>query len=811
MIGSRDRFLPLAPVLLLFGACSTPERIEPEPLPEPVVDTGLDLHDVQLGLVLDPVKRIVEGDCQLSWLVTSGPKSRVELTFGGPKPYEVTGAGGRDLPFQFEGDRLTIELTEPWSVDAVASLRIRYRGPAPRGLWFEGSAPAALIAATRLVADAEPVARSGWLPSAGVPASERATLTLTLGMPKEWTAIAPGVRESREVRGPAAVERWRTEGEQPLERMAFAAGEFSAASFESGGTTFELLTQGNDPRLLEPSLRESGPMLEYFEELFRAPYPYERFSEVCLPLERSIVLPRAALLPDTLLGDELARRDDDGYLTLAGAIARQWLGGSLQPLPGHGWLDEGLAAYVALLYGAETREEDEFLLELRRAQSIALEHAQPLVGFDVAAEGREALLARSISRLELLRHQVGDDVFRAGLADYVEKNQGRRVQTSDLQASMELASRSDLGAFFEDWILSPGDPSLDLRWVWHERSSEVVLDVVQTHGSNDGIPAFFRSRVEVEMRAGSNITRETIELDQRRSSYRFKLSEAPVWVRFDRVGALTKRVRFERGASEWLSIAAQDLDPLGRAEAVAGLGQLVRSNRDDSRVDLFRSQVSDRALNDPSAAVRASSARELGRIGGLEALLRLRQVASEDPSSDVRRSALQALVRFAPDEELATFAAEQFDAGFSWRTRAEAARLYTACAPAAARRWLTERLVIASPQERLRADMLRLLAELPDAEVTPLLLEWARDRFASSLVRVAAIEGLSKRLPQSEQLSVELASLLTAYERTVRMAAIEALAERRDPSARRSLAAYAPDASSSEERRVLEAVWRREG
>ena len=189
-------------------------------------------------------------------------------------------------------------------------------------------------------------------------------------------------------------------------------------------------------------------------------------------------------------------------------------------------------------------------------------------------------------------------------------------------------------------------------------------------------------------------------------------------------------------------------------------------------------------------------------------MIRLRQVASNDPSSDVRLSALRALQVFAPDLELAEFAASQFDSGFSWRTRAEAARLYSVASPTAARRWLTERLVIASPQERLRADMIRVLADLPDAEVTPLLMGWARDRFASSLVRVAAIEGLASREPRSEQLSVELSGLLGSGERRVRMAALEALAGRQDASARRSLANYAPVASSSEERRVLEAVWR---
>ena len=810
MTSVRDLSLPSlsAAALCALSACSQPVRPDLPPLPEPLAAQGIDLEQLELGIVLDPLERTIEADCELTWHVQTGPTQHVELAYAGPEPLEVLDANLRALPFDHTGERLVVELIDPWLPDSIGRLRVRYAGAVPRGLWFEGTPAQGLGGATRVVADAEASARAGWLPTTGSPASERARTVLRLDMPEGWTAVAPGERVERAVAAGRVRERWETRSEQPLEWIGFAAGEFDSAAFESGGVRFLLLTQGNDPSWLEPSLRESGPMLGFFSGLFGVAYPHPRFTELCLPVEAPIVLPQAAVLPDRLLGDELARRDDEGYLELAGALARQWLGGTLQPAPGHEWLDEGLAGYAALLYGEQSRDPDVHRLELRRAQRLAVEHPDALVGFDVTRHGREALVARSASRMELLRRQLGDETFFAGLADYVAQNQGRQVRTSDLQASMELASRENLEAFFADWVESPGDPRLELRWSWDADASEVVLETAQTHDANGGAPAAYRATVEVEMRAGSRITQRELELSARRETHRFALEEAPTWVRFDRQGALPKRLRFDRGGTEWLSIAAQDLDPIGRVEAVAGLGELARAHRGDELGAIYRAQVRDRALNDTSAAVRAAAVRELGRIGGLEARTRLEQVAQNDPQGRVRVAALEALAEFGRDAKLAGFAEEQFDEGFSWSTRIAAAGLYAAAAPDDARRWLSERLVIASPQERLRAGLIDVLAGLDGPEVVPQLAGWARDRQAACAVRVAAIEGLALREPRSEQVGQQIASLLSDRERRVRRAALEALVRRQDEVSRATIDAYAATATSAEERRLIEAAWR---
>jgi aminopeptidase N len=54
--------------------------------------------------------------------------------------------------------------------------------------------------------------------------------------------------------------------------------------------------------------------------------------------------------------------------------------------------------------------------------------------------------------LHLLREELGDALFWAGLRAYTRRFMGRSVTTADFQAAMEAGTRRDLHGFFERWV-----------------------------------------------------------------------------------------------------------------------------------------------------------------------------------------------------------------------------------------------------------------------------------------------------------------------------------------------------------------------
>jgi aminopeptidase N len=68
------------------------------------------------------------------------------------------------------------------------------------------------------------------------------------------------------------------------------------------------------------------------------------------------------------------------------------------------------------------------------------------------ANDRTVVYQKGAYVLHLLRQQLGDDAFWAGIRRYTTAHAGRSVTTGDFQRSMEESSGMKLGSFFDSWV-----------------------------------------------------------------------------------------------------------------------------------------------------------------------------------------------------------------------------------------------------------------------------------------------------------------------------------------------------------------------
>ena len=71
-------------------------------------------------------------------------------------------------------------------------------------------------------------------------------------------------------------------------------------------------------------------------------------------------------------------------------------------------------------------------------------------------EDRTLVYQKGAYVLHLLREEMGEQAFWAGIRKYTRAYYGKSVTTADFQAAMERASRKKLTAFFDQWVYLTG-------------------------------------------------------------------------------------------------------------------------------------------------------------------------------------------------------------------------------------------------------------------------------------------------------------------------------------------------------------------
>jgi aminopeptidase N len=814
-----------APLLLalalasLGGACAHTKPIvfrAPEALVHEPRRAAFDVDHYALDLELFPQTRSLDGRCTVRLFAREMALTSIELDLRGLEAVAVRDERGRELLFEQDGSTLRFFTAEALAPRALASFEVRYRGAPRSGLWFGRERDGA---PTQVYTQGECEDSSGWFPCFDAP-SERATSELRVVLPRAWRSLAAGEFVERvELDGDRAAERWRMTTAHPAYLTTLVAGEWRVEREEWSGVALEYWAAPEHADVLGPSLASTPEVLEHFSDLTGLRYPWPKYAQSCVENFRFGGMENitATTLTDTVLSDELGRRDVDPVDLIAHEAAHQWFGDLLTCEHwSEIWLNEGFATYFSELHREALEGVDAFRASMRDVQESYLtqdvgERRRPTVWstyrdpMDLFTSGHA--YPGGAARLHLLRFFVGDEVFFRGLKRYVADNVGRSVTSPDLRAAFERESGLDLRLFFEQWVFSAGFPEFAVGWTWDAPRQRVYIDVEQVQKPVQGTPNVFVTPVDIEVRdeTGARVTRVT--LDQRRQRFELAASTRPTWVVFDKHGWIPKRVALKRSTEEWLALAAHDDDVNGRRDALAELGARLAESRDDKLRWSIAEVVFER-LGDRTGAVRAAAARAFARVHTnpdhpiARALMR---AASSDGSAVVRIAALESLARWESRGKFADFALQQYEARFSYATMGAAARLLAAADPERAERWIVTQLGAASPHDALGAQLLRALATIPGREVDEHLLRAALDRRRGSAAREVALRELARRAaswPRARQAFVEILRETPWYR--LQNAAIDALGEVGDPAARTELQRWYAATVEPRQRRAIE-------
>ena len=125
--------------------------------------------------------------------------------------------------------------------------------------------------------------------------------------------------------------------------------------------------------------------------------------------------------------------------------------------------------------------------------------------------------------LHMLRHYVGDDIFKRSLKLYLERNSYFAVETDDFRKLLKNYPGKNLQQFFNQWIYKAGHPELEIEYSIIEKeienniNSELKIKITQVQEDSDDIPFEFPLEFKIVFSSSdsNDKTLNTIQISQK--------------------------------------------------------------------------------------------------------------------------------------------------------------------------------------------------------------------------------------------------------------------------------------------------------
>jgi aminopeptidase N len=474
---------------------------------------------------------------------------------------------------------------------------------------------------------------------------------------------------------------------QPTYLYVLVAGPYSVLPATFGDVPLEYWVYPGKEADAAVTFAPTAKMISFFENLYGVKFPWAKYAQITVPgIGGGAESTSATVLGDSLVHNQQNLVDFPSNRVISHEIAHQWFGDFVGYQDWtHVWLSESFATLGEYLYQADDLGEDEGAWNLYNKKRDYLNEAhnkfmraivtnkwdRPDQMFDNHSYAKGAVI------LNMFRDMVGSSMFQRIMQQYLQRHAYSNATTRDFFAVVEEVSGEDYQWFFDQWLLKPGHPVLELSSNWDDKRKIVSLSIKQVQDTDKGT-ALFRLPIKVAFVTTKGKQVHSLWLSEKQQSYDFVLPAPPLLVRFDEGDVLLKEWTFSKTTSELLYQLRQD-NAMGRLWAATELAarlsepQVHLALQQTAETDVFwpvrqaalnalSSQpnasllgwLQQRSSTDPKSQVRASAVRAMGSYRHPQFMAFIKQVYATDPSFLVQAAALDALSHY-PDADLQAF------------------------------------------------------------------------------------------------------------------------------------------------------------
>lgn len=743
-----------------------------------------DLQHSRVALRFQPEQRRVFGDVTHTLTLLRDGLDKISFDSVGLQ-IEGVQVNKTNVKFQTTENKLVVTLPKGSKAGSKYDVEIRYQGTPTKGLYFILPGKDDPNRPLQIWTQGESEDTRYYLPTYDYP-NDRLTTETILTVPAQWLTISNGklisVSDPRD-----GMKTWTWRESQPSSTYLFTvvAGEFVEVKDSWRSIPVNYYAPKDRGDRLTASYSRTPAMIELFSRKLGVEYPWEKYSQVMVDefvaggMENSSATTNTS---ESLRNPKLVPEYEQGEDPLIShELGHQWFGDLVTTKDwGNIWLNEGFATFMETVwaevhFGKDTADYDRW----EHAREWFATHQlydKPIVRYDFeeSEEFDDNAYGKGGWVLYMLRRQLGEEAFYAGLKHYLEANRGKNVTSADLSKAIEEATHTNVDEFFRQWIYGAGAPKFEISCSYDESKKNVALTVKQTQ-KREGRVGLFSVPVDVEITTASGPKLYPIRVSQESEVFNFPADSAPLMVLFDKGTQILKSAQFQKDKKELLYQLKNASEVADRADAAVALGRI----KGDDEVT---TALGNALRNDKSSGVRRTIAESIGENGGAAASKQLLEALNTAKEPWVRGAIVQALENFKDDQAVITRLQAVAREDSSYRARGAALRALGRMKAPGTYETLVAAVNGDSPDGFLRNAALTGLGSFGDDKAVPLLREWAAPGKDIDS-REVAIGSLARLQKDNKELTSAIATYLQDSHFPIRRAAIHSLGLRGDASA----------------------------
>jgi aminopeptidase N len=443
---------------------------------------NIDVLHYRYQLELNDKNDSIKGNAFIKFLVT-GSASEFSFDLATVNSYnkgmKVTHVSATGLiTFNHHANTLKISYPTSFNKGDTAEINIQYAGIPADGLIISKNK----FGNRTFFADNWPDRARHWIPCVDDP-SDKASVEFIVTAPVLYQVISNGVlQEEKKVAAGKKMTHWKEEVPLPTKVMVIGVAAFA---IDTVGIVNDIPVYS----YVYPQNREKGfydyaqakDILSFFIG-YIGPYPYKKLASVQSTTRFGGMENASAIFyhEHSVTG----QRSEESLL--AHEIAHQWFGNMVTEKSfAHLWLSEGFATYMTHIYmeskyGTGTLKKR---MEEDRDAIIEFGNNNKKAVVDSISQPMSLLNANSYQKgswvLHMLRHELGDTVFREVIRTYYQTYKGSNADTKDFRLLAEKISGKNLETFFRQWLFTPGLPRLNIAWKYDEKTKQLILTSTQ--------------------------------------------------------------------------------------------------------------------------------------------------------------------------------------------------------------------------------------------------------------------------------------------------------------------------------------------
>jgi len=362
---------------------------------------------------------------------------------------------------------------------------------------------------------------------------------LTTTLPEEWDVVSQGKRTRHEIKDGKRITTWNAP--EPMEEVYLIAAKFHEYILNVGKVDVMAFLRTPDENLANKYLETTAQYLEMYRKLI-GPYPFSKFALIENFWETGY-----GMASFTLLGEQIIRFPFILHSSYPHELLHNYWGNSVYVDFKTGNWCEGITVYMADHLIKEQRGQGH---DYRRSTiQKYTDYVTPKNDFPInkflsrSDAATEAVgYGKSMMTFNMLREEVGDELFVKGFQKFYRDNKYKFASFDDIRVAFDDITGKDFKPFFKQWVDRTGAPELSLSKVKVKKSKDdYTLKFRLKQNQQEDV---FTLSVPVAVSFKDKVKIEKVVMDKKKQTFELSFEEKPLLIQIDPQFQLFRKLHY---------------------------------------------------------------------------------------------------------------------------------------------------------------------------------------------------------------------------------------------------------------------------